>query len=249
MKYNVFAYIGSGRGNNSNTKRAVMSLLDHLMQRYNLDLKVTCFEASKVNIKNCMGCGNCFAHGSCVLADDMERIKNAMVNSDIIILATPVYFHHVSGSTKTLIDRIAYWSHVMKLSGKLSIPIAVEDTNGGELAADYLDKVLQYMGTSVLSKIVISAGRLATQEAFDSVVRIYARQIIKNMDNPSCTALQEQYFEQLKQVMRSKEDQNVEKKYWVDNNLFSYLSFQELFVAQNAIDNKGGENNEITVER
>lgn len=238
MKYDVFAYIGSGRGNNSNTKRAVLSLLDHLTQRYNLELKATCYEASKVNIKNCTGCGNCFANGRCVLTDDMQIIKKAMENSDIIILATPVYFHQVSGSTKTFIDRIAYWSHVMKLSGKLSIPIAVEDTNGGELAAEYLDKVLQYMGTSVLSKVVISAGRLTTQAAFDSVVRLYARQIVQNMDNPLCTTLQEQYYEQLKQVMRSREDQNVEKKYWVDNNLFSYLSFQELFDAQNASDNK-----------
>lgn len=53
----------------------------------------------------CMGCGACAATGVCVLKDDMAEILQKMIDADVIVMATPVYFYTMNGQLKTLIDR------------------------------------------------------------------------------------------------------------------------------------------------
>lgn len=62
------------------------------------------FLASK-NINYCTGCGVCNSTHKCVQNDDMAEILDKMVNYDVIVLATPVYFYSMNGQMKTFIDR------------------------------------------------------------------------------------------------------------------------------------------------
>jgi len=57
------------------------------------------------NINYCTGCGTCNSTHKCILNDDMAQILDKMVNSDVIVLATPVYFYTMDAQMKTLIDR------------------------------------------------------------------------------------------------------------------------------------------------
>ena len=58
------------------------------------------------NIHYCTGCGTCF-NGSkaCPQQDDMREILEKMIQADVIVMATPVYFYSMAGQMKTLIDR------------------------------------------------------------------------------------------------------------------------------------------------
>lgn len=56
-------------------------------------------------IRYCTGCGVCNAGKSCPQQDDMAEILEKMITSDVIVLATPVYFYTMNGQMKTLIDR------------------------------------------------------------------------------------------------------------------------------------------------
>ena len=56
-------------------------------------------------INYCMGCGVCNSTHNCIQKDDMESILDSMVNADVIVMATPVYFYTMDGQMKTLIDR------------------------------------------------------------------------------------------------------------------------------------------------
>lgn len=60
-----------------------------------------------MNLHNCIGCGLCNAndHTSCFQKDDMEDILQKMIDADIIVLATPVYFYAMSSQMKMFIDR------------------------------------------------------------------------------------------------------------------------------------------------
>lgn len=60
---------------------------------------------SAKNIGYCKGCGVCNTAHRCVQKDDMEAILDKMVNTDVIVLASPVYFYSIDGQLKTLIDR------------------------------------------------------------------------------------------------------------------------------------------------
>lgn len=57
------------------------------------------------NIGYCRGCGVCGTTCKCVQKDDMAEILDKMVNADVIVLATPVYFYSMDGQMKTFIDR------------------------------------------------------------------------------------------------------------------------------------------------
>lgn len=57
------------------------------------------------NINYCTGCGYCNSNKVCVQKDDMAEILDKLVNSDIIVLSTPIYFYTISGQLKTFLDR------------------------------------------------------------------------------------------------------------------------------------------------
>lgn len=56
-------------------------------------------------INYCLGCGVCNATHVCVQKDDMKDLLDKLVNADVIVLATPVYFYTMNAQLKTLIDR------------------------------------------------------------------------------------------------------------------------------------------------
>lgn len=67
-------------------------------------------EAEKVFLRDkkigyCTGCGVCNSTHRCVQKDDMAAILDRMVNADVIVMATPVYFYTMDAQMKTLIDR------------------------------------------------------------------------------------------------------------------------------------------------
>ena len=60
------------------------------------------------------GCYYCSTHGgACVHKDDMADILQKMIDADVIVLASPVYFYSISAQLKAVIDRtVARWLEV-----------------------------------------------------------------------------------------------------------------------------------------
>lgn len=54
----------------------------------------------------CMGCLACQAKGACVLKDDANPIAESVLNADVVVWATPIYYYEMSGQMKVLIDRM-----------------------------------------------------------------------------------------------------------------------------------------------
>lgn len=58
-------------------------------------------------INYCTGCLVCIANpGSCSQQDDMAEIHEKMLAADVLVLATPVYFHAMNGRMKVFVDRV-----------------------------------------------------------------------------------------------------------------------------------------------
>lgn len=61
---------------------------------------------SEAKINYCTGCCTCIGkQGSCVQQDPMNDILAKILAADIMVLASPVYFHAMNGQMKTFIDR------------------------------------------------------------------------------------------------------------------------------------------------
>jgi len=57
-------------------------------------------------INYCIGCGVCQGNGGkCVQKDDMAEVLDKMIDANVIVMATPVYFYTMNAQMKTLIDR------------------------------------------------------------------------------------------------------------------------------------------------
>ena len=53
----------------------------------------------------CCGCLTCQKTQKCVIEDDVAEINEKLLNADVVVFATPVYYYSVSGQLKTVLDR------------------------------------------------------------------------------------------------------------------------------------------------
>ena len=83
---------------------------DTLCDQFLLGAQEAGHTVEKVFLRNhkinyCMGCGVCNNTHVCVQKDDMKDLLDKMVNADVIVLSTPVYFYTMDAQLKTFIDR------------------------------------------------------------------------------------------------------------------------------------------------
>ena len=69
--------------------------------------EVTVIDICKKNIKGCLACEYCHGkgQGKCVQHDDMQEIYDKLRNTNMLILASPIYYHGISGQLKCAVDR------------------------------------------------------------------------------------------------------------------------------------------------
>ena len=66
---------------------------------------VEVIDAAHMNILPCTGCVACGYDGPCAQKDDMEQIKSVILDADMLVFVTPLYYYGMSAQLKTLIDR------------------------------------------------------------------------------------------------------------------------------------------------
>ncbi len=61
----------------------------------------------------CTGCYACRNTGVCAIKDDMAEVMQKLIDADVIVLASPVYFYSIDAQLKALIDRtVCRWTEV-----------------------------------------------------------------------------------------------------------------------------------------
>jgi hypothetical protein len=102
MMKKVFAINGSPR-HNGNSGILLDAFLKGTMQN---DVELISYKAKDLNIYGCTGCLRCNLIKRCAIRnDDWEKISAEIIASDVIVIASPVYFHHFPASVKSIVDR------------------------------------------------------------------------------------------------------------------------------------------------
>lgn len=97
----ILGILGSPRiGGNSEI--LLKEVLSHLS---NAGRKTELIKLRDQDIAPCNSCNGCYETARCVIRDDIDKIFKKIEGSDIIIIASPVFFLGVSSQTKILIDR------------------------------------------------------------------------------------------------------------------------------------------------
>ncbi len=69
--------------------------------------EITKFECGHKNIKPCVACDKCYSKkGACVFDDDFNELAPLLEHSDMIVLATPMYWFTVSAQLKAGLDKM-----------------------------------------------------------------------------------------------------------------------------------------------
>ncbi len=66
---------------------------------------VEIIDAAHAGIRPCTGCVHCGYEGPCVQKDEMESIRKKILDADMMVFVTPLYYYGMSAQLKTLIDR------------------------------------------------------------------------------------------------------------------------------------------------
>lgn len=65
------------------------------------------------NIGYCRACYACRGTGVCAIKDDMTELMQKMIDCDVMVLASPVYFYSIDAQLKAVIDRsVVRWTEV-----------------------------------------------------------------------------------------------------------------------------------------
>lgn len=70
--------------------------------------EVTVISVADYKINACTGCNYCYSNGKhlCCQKDDMMYVYEKLCESDVLVIATPVYFYGMSARLKAIIDRL-----------------------------------------------------------------------------------------------------------------------------------------------
>ncbi|MDU2063304.1 MAG: flavodoxin family protein [Sporomusaceae bacterium] len=178
----MVAINGSPKGRLSNTEVMVNAFLQGA-QTAGAETE-NIFLAEK-EVQHCRGCFSCWFHtpGQCVIHDDMAQVLSLCEGADIWLLATPLYFDHVTGILKDFMDRTIVKGdphfqqdangeccHLKKTD--VPSPKLIMISNCGfsershfQVVSHWLERVARNMKTEVLGEFYATQGGLLRSES------------------------------------------------------------------------------------
>jgi multimeric flavodoxin WrbA len=112
-----------------------------------------------LNIRPCQACLACLPEGLCKINDDMKDIRKYIMESELIVCATPIYWFSPSSQLKLVIDRsLAFLdeNYDSRIKGKKAVTImtcADEDIETCRPAIDMFKKTFSLLGLDYAGSI------------------------------------------------------------------------------------------------
>jgi len=113
-------------------------LLSETMEVLGKELEIEIINVVDYKIKPCVSCRECLHGGKCIIKDEMFYDK--LLEAQVIVIASPVYFGDITGQLKIALDRT--WCLRGKLTGKAGGSIVV--------GRRYIDGALAMLNTFFL---------------------------------------------------------------------------------------------------
>lgn len=114
-----------------------------------------------LNICECDGCHICWKGKRCSKKDDMQEVYPKIIQSDVIIFGTPVYWYGPTALMKCFIDRFVYFNcpqNREKIRGKsavIAVPFEESNPQTASLLVKFFEKSLKYLEMKLIGKILV----------------------------------------------------------------------------------------------
>lgn len=173
----IVAINGSPHAGNGNTYM-MLDMLRAPLQEQGFLLEI--INLVEYDIKFCAGCGFCLENGGCWIDDDHHGIVSKLMAAPGIILASPVYFLHVTAQMKAFLDRSLTFGHKPRPNWKPGLAVCVSAGMGETETGDYLGQVLRAFGAfpvGVLTAMAVVPGEFLGEEAVQARAADLARDL------------------------------------------------------------------------
>lgn len=250
----MFVLIGS-RKKGGNTTKFVNQIVDNL-DKNKIQIEYSYPQDYKIGF--CVGCDNCFINTECSLKDEITLLQNRILESDIFLIASPVYLHYMTADLKLVLDRSAWWAHTLRLQGKPVVVLTTCSSNGFNTALEPISKIMTYMGGNVIA--TANAAQIPNQinnrDWLDEVSKEIANRIMKYVYlPPQSNQFIERVFVSSKVAMLQQEEVEKTSKiefgecaYWRRTGMIKYSTFKEYLEEQNKKVVKPNENSSSTTK-
>jgi multimeric flavodoxin WrbA/putative sterol carrier protein len=220
----IVAVNGSPHVNGSNT-----SLMTQMMAPF---LAAEGIEVEEVflaekRIEFCVGCGVCLEKGRCWRQDDHAEIIKKVLDADGLILASPVYFGHVTAQMKVFLDRSLAYGHKPRGTWKPGLAVSVSAGKGELTTSNYLEGELAVYGAfpvGSLTAIAVGPGTFLGKDLVEAraadLARDLARAIKEKRQFPATERNLSFYLFMGDLVQRQKDFMRDDLKHWEESGFY-----------------------------
>jgi multimeric flavodoxin WrbA len=148
----IVALLGSPR-TGSNSALIAQKIMDTAA---GLGAESQAFTLYKMDYSGCIACMGCKKTAEeCVLRDDLTQALHAIRDADVLIVASPVYFAHITGPLKSALDRLYSLMAPTYLSGgpisrlapgKQCVVVLTQGADDPDAFANIFPTLAQFLG-------------------------------------------------------------------------------------------------------
>lgn len=229
----IVALIGSRR-KHGNTVSFIQAILRDLPKE---DYSIEYIFPQDFQIHSCIGCGSCFSTIECTIKDELPLLQKKILDSDLCIVASPVYVHYMTADLKIILDRCSWWVHTLRLQGKPIVVLSTCDCNGYRTVIEPLSEIMTFMGGNVIATANGSQipNQLNNEQWLNSISDKISKRIKKYIElPPQSNKFLENNFSCMKQCMIWKDEllkaqkvRNREVDYWKESGMLRCESFSD----------------------
>lgn len=116
------------------------------------------FDAAFKNVHPCTGCNSCGMNGPCIFKDDFEFVREHIVDADMVVFATPMYYFGISAQLKAVIDRFYAINGQIHRPKKAALLMTYANTSAQEAepTKSHYKTLLNYLGWEDCGQIIAS---------------------------------------------------------------------------------------------
>ena len=116
------------------------------------------FDSAFKKVHPCIACNKCGMNGDCIFNDDFNYVRENLVDSDMVVFATPMYYFGISAQIKTVIDRFYAINGKIHIPKKTALIMTYADTEEKEAQPikKHFETLINYLGWTNVGEIVAS---------------------------------------------------------------------------------------------
>lgn len=167
---NILVLNGSPRKQGSTKKMADSFREGAEAVGHQVDIVDVCHQS----IAGCLACEYChtIGKGVCTQQDDMQEIYKLLKEADMLVIASPIYYHGISGQLKCVLDRfyaVAYPAKPPRLK-KIAMILSSGDADMYDGAMfSYQGDFLDYLGLEDMGVFTAYGGENGSQRILEKV--------------------------------------------------------------------------------